>query len=113
IPCCDSAEPATWDQSEAWIQARGTVAGVAALPNGIETDRPIADDATAPNCFGGAFATATATLEDRIKTYGATSPWVKAWVDGQDAVFDACHGTATAMPALDAAAPHWLAADRA
>jgi hypothetical protein len=113
IPCCASPDTDTWDQSQTWTTARMTVTGVAALPDMIQPDRPIADDATAPNCFGPAFANATATLQDRIKAYGAASPWVKAWVDGQDAVFLGCGNAGVAMPALDPAAPAWLKADHA
>ena len=113
IPCCNSADPDTWDQSQTWTTARATVPGVVALTQFIQPDRPIANDATVPNCFGGAFANAAATLQDRIKTYGAASPWVKAWVDGQDAVFNGCSTSGVAMPALDPAAPGWLKADHA
>ncbi len=113
IPCCDSADPQTWDQTQAWVTARAAVPGVAAQAAAIQTDRPVADNATEPNCFAGAFANAAATLKDRIARYGAVSPWVKAWVDGQDAVFEGCSASAAVMPALDARAPAWLRADRA
>ena len=113
IPCCDSADPDTWQGANDWTVLRGTVAGVVALPVAIEPDRPVGNDQTVSNCFEQAFANATATLTDRIKANGVASPWVKAWVDGQDAVFEACHGSAVAMPALDPAAPAWLKADRA
>jgi hypothetical protein len=113
IPCCNSPDQDTWDQSQTWTAARVAVTGVAALPEMIQPDRPIANDATAPNCFGEAFAEAASTLQNRIQSYGAASPWVKAWVDGQDAVFKGCGASGVAMPALDPAAPAWLKADRA
>ncbi len=80
------------------------------------TSRPSATWATAPprpTAIGDAFRTAIATLKDRSAQYGADSPWVKAWVAGQDAVFDGCHNAGVAMPALDPAAPAWLKADHA
>jgi len=112
VPCCGEA-PDTGG-AFTWLQARQTVPGVAQRDNYyIETDRPLPNNASMPNCFGEAFQTATTTLQDRIKSYGADSPWMRAWVAGQDAVFDACHNTAMAMPALDPAAPAWLRADYA
>jgi hypothetical protein len=113
IPCCNSPDQDTWDQSQTWTTARVTVTGVAALTDTIQTDRPIGNDATVSNCFGPAFANAAATLQDRIKTYGAASPWLKAWVAGQDAVFQGCSKTGVLMPPLDSAAPAWLRADYA
>ncbi len=113
VPCCDNPDANTWDQSQTWTTARATVTGASALTDTIQTERRIADDATVLNCFGPAFANAAATLRDRIKTYGAASPWVKAWVDGQDAVFQGCSKSGVPMPALDSAAPAWLRADHA
>jgi hypothetical protein len=112
VPCCGEA-PDTGG-SYTWLQARQTVPGAPKRDNYyIETDRPLPNNASMPNCFGEAFETAVKTLQARVKAYGADSPWVVAWVVGQDAVFDACHNNNVALPALDAAAPAWLKADRA
>jgi hypothetical protein len=115
IPCCDSADPDTWDATDAWLKARGQVAGVVGGGDNtsIVTDLPLPDGSSRPNCFVDAFTNATVTLNARIASYGASSAWVKAWVDGQDAVFTACGGTAATLPPLAAGAPDWLKADRA
>ncbi|HLK24955.1 MAG TPA: hypothetical protein VKT30_09875, partial [Caulobacteraceae bacterium] len=90
------------------------VVGGAPTDTTITTDIPLPDGGERPNCFADAFHTATATLNARIAAYGAASPWVKAWVAGQDVVFQACSsGQPGALPPLDPAAPVWLKADRA
>ncbi len=43
------------------------------------------------NCQYEAFETASATLEERIKIYGADSPKVREWLAAQDVVFSNCH----------------------
>jgi hypothetical protein len=43
------------------------------------------------NCQPDAFTNATATLEERIKLYGADSPKVREWLAAQDVVFSNCH----------------------
>lgn len=115
IPCCDNPDPQIWDATDAWLKARGQVAGVAANTDNtsIVTDLPLPDGSSRPNCFQDAFTSAAATLNARIASYGAASPFVKAWVDAQDAVFTACGGTAATLPPLPAGAPAWLKADRA
>jgi hypothetical protein len=115
VPCCDNADPAIWDATNAWLKARAQVAGVVAVQdtNSIVTDLPLPDGSSRPNCFVDAFQNATTTLNARIAAYGAASPWVKAWVDAQDVVFTACGGTAATMPPLAAGAPDWFRADRA
>jgi hypothetical protein len=113
LPCCDSPDPDVWDATAAWQQAHNTVAGVAQSTGSVTTDIPTGDYSSRPNCRADAFVNATATLKARIASYGATSPWVEAWVANQDVVFAACGGTKVTLPALDPAAPAWLKADRA
>jgi hypothetical protein len=113
VPCCDNPDPQIWDATDAWLKARAQVTGVGTAANSIVTDLPLPNGASRPNCFGPAFTNATATLNARIASYGAASPWVKSWVDGQDVVFAACGGASGALPALDVGAPAWLKADRA
>jgi hypothetical protein len=43
------------------------------------------------NCQAEAFTTAAATLDERIKIYGADSPKVREWLAAQDVVFGNCH----------------------
>ena len=112
VPCCGDGPSGAWDAASAWAQARGQVSGVTA-GSAPDSERPGANYTSIPNCFAAAFNLATQTLGERVKAYGAGSPWVKAWLDGQDAVFSACGGKATPMPALDPGAPAWLKADRA
>jgi len=115
IPCCDNPDPYIWDATDAWLKARAQVAGVVVNTDttSVVTDLPLPDGSSRPNCFQDAFTSAAATLNARIASYGATSPFVKAWVDAQDAVFTACGGTAATLPPLPANAPDWLKADRA
>ncbi|KTF69731.1 hypothetical protein ACNFJ7_09450 [Sphingomonas sp. HT-1] len=107
-PCCGDWQ----DLTGVWLAARRQVPGVDTDIYWIATERPGPDYTTIPTCFADAFTTATATLKARIAAYGASSPWVRAWVDGQDAVFEACSKPHTSLPPLDPAAPAWLRADR-
>lgn len=43
------------------------------------------------NCQAEALTTAAATLEERIKLFGADSPKVREWLAAQDIVFSNCH----------------------
>jgi tetratricopeptide (TPR) repeat protein len=74
-----------------WLKARGQV--TKSPVEEIITSRKIsnaADDYTEfENCPSNAFRNAVKTLNDRIAKYGATSSYVKEWVNGQDKVF--CH----------------------
>jgi hypothetical protein len=113
VPCCDvpweERGPGVWG----WIEARRLVAPPEPDVYHIPTERPGPDYTSFPNCFDEAFERATATLKDRVRRYGARSPWVRAWVGGQDAVFDTCADANAVLPALPAGAPAWLRADRA
>ena len=108
-PCCDAN--GNDDITAAWRAARLAVPGVAKLDY-ITVFRPIHDFLSVQTCFADAFTTAARTLADRIAAHGAADPAVRAWLDGQDAVFAACHGDAD-LPALPADAPPWLVQDRA
>lgn len=98
---------------DGWLEARKLVTGAPEGPPFLSTDRPSGDYATYPNCFREAFDTATATVKDRVKRYGADSPAVQAWLAGQDAVFRACHDEGVEMPPIMPNQPGWLRADRA
>jgi len=110
-PCCAEPPQRSADAVTAWLAARLGVPGTAPLTY-LETDRDIGDLYGVPNCFADAFDTATRTLADRIAEHGKENPAVRAWLDGQDAVFASCHDDA-ALPPLPAGAPDWLKADHA
>jgi hypothetical protein len=55
------------------------------------------------NCSNDSFATAAATLAQRIKQFGKDNPGIKDWVTAQDAVFANCGGEPD-KPVLPAAA---------
>jgi hypothetical protein len=117
MPCCDppwrwSYEPRENVGTDGWLKARKAIPGVAELTF-LSTDRDGPNYTSVVNCFDEAFDTASATLKDRAAKYGAASPEVKAWVDTQDAVFQACHDPEAKLPAAMATPPAWLKADRA
>ncbi|HEX8467221.1 MAG TPA: hypothetical protein VF620_05410 [Allosphingosinicella sp.] len=113
-PCC--GEPASLGPNDGvygWMDARSIVAGVAPSPPYIPTERSGPDYTSVQNCFRDAFDTAAATLRDRAARYGKASPAVRAWLQTQDSVFDACGSEGAVLPPLVADAPAWLKADRA
>ncbi len=109
--CCEQAPERVATAVTAWLAARQQVAGVAQISY-LETDRDVGELYGVPNCFADAFDTAVKTLADRIAAHGKDDPAVRAWLDGQDAVFASCHDDA-ALPELAADAPAWLKADHA
>jgi len=116
-PCCDppwrwTYEPRDDVGTDGWLKTRKLVPGAPELTF-LSTDRDGPSYTSVVNCFDEAFDTASATLKDRAAKYGAGSPEVRAWLAAQDAVFQACHDEAAALPAPMADAPAWLKADRA
>lgn len=115
VPCCSLPGYVYYDDNRPtgardWLNARKLVQGVepkAYAPSG-ETQPYFMWSET---CFDDAFRNAAATLKLRVSTHGASSPWVRAWLDGQDAVFATCRAD-TPLPALPTGAPGWLRADR-
>eukprot|EP01037_Dinobryon_pediforme_P011741 gene11741-11830_t len=114
-PCCDAAPTryGTPTSTSRWLEARKAVAGAPEAKPYLETSRPGPNYTSKPTCFDDAFDTATTTLQDRIKRFGAGAPAVKAWLLTQDAVFDACSLAEAVLPPPLAASPDWLRADRA
>ncbi|HEX8062179.1 MAG TPA: hypothetical protein VF535_03095 [Allosphingosinicella sp.] len=113
-PCC--GEPPSLgphDGVYGWLETRTIVAGVVDSPNYIPTERAGPDYTSVQNCFRDAFDTAAATLRDRVARHSKDSPAVRAWLQTQDAVFDACGSEGAALPPPVADAPSWLKADRA
>jgi hypothetical protein len=64
------------------------------------------------NCTDDAFQTAAVTLADRVKTFGAAHPAVKAWLDAQEIVFANCGGSDAKVAEAEAALPAVIRADR-
>ncbi len=63
------------------------------------------------NCLGGAFDTATKTLEKRTTKFGAGDD-VKEWIRGQDAVFSNCGDKGKSPEKVGSDSPTWLKKDR-
>lgn len=64
------------------------------------------------NCTDDAFTTAAATLAARVKTFGAKSPEVAAWLDAQELVFGNCSDGDAAVPEAPESLPELIRADR-
>lgn len=107
-PCCGDWQ----DPTGVWLEARRQVPGLEADYYWVSTERRGPDYTSIPTCFGDAFTTAAATLKARIAAHGAASPWVRAWVNAQHRVFEACSKEGVTLPPLDPGAPAWLRADR-
>jgi len=117
---------AAWTE---WRQARGNAyaklghplpdASKPAKPPSQQTPQWNADSLQAsPNCFyGDAFRHATKTLARRMAHAAgdnkAAAPFVRHWLQAQEAVFHACDKEPAAMPELPPRAPAWLQADHA
>ncbi len=109
VPCCggfQSVSPAV----TAWLEARKSIPGAPPIDS-VPTERPGPDYTSVPNCLDDAFRNATAVLQDRAGTHGATSPEVGFWLSAQDTVFRACAKPGVMLPVLQDAAPGWLRAD--
>jgi hypothetical protein len=78
---------------KSWIEARKKVPGAIAIEE-VRTyrhrDKPNEYEEFL-NCQPEAFTTATATLDERIKIYGADNPKVREWLTAQDVVFANCY----------------------
>src|ERR1017187_2172674 len=98
----------------AWLVARNAVPGLQPLTNLVAERKVSGGDAwqTYQDCLDDAFATAAATLRQRIAKWGSSSAEVAEWVRGQDLVFQNCsegfHLPADLKPGSNAL----LAADR-
>lgn len=99
---------------KAWIALRKQVTPQEELPD-IYTERktPFEGYDYFPNCAPNAFEVATATLQDRVTSYGADDGNVREWIHGQDQVFQNCSGgTATIPTAMGPESSSWLRKDR-
>jgi len=107
-------EPEDDEALKAWIALRKEVTPQEDLPE-IYTERktPFERYDYFPNCARNAFEVATATLKDRVTSYGADDRNVREWIRGQDQVFQNCSGgTATIPQELGPESSLWLRHDR-
>jgi len=65
-----------------------------------------------PNCTKNAFEVATATLKERVASYGTEDRNVRDWMVAQDAVFQNCSGGAKIPDEIGTQGPPWLRKDR-
>ncbi|HEY2179217.1 MAG TPA: hypothetical protein VGH15_11595, partial [Caulobacteraceae bacterium] len=112
VPCCGEGGMDSYEADQTWLKARAAVPGAPPLSE-LTTGRPGDSYTETPNCFAEAFQLASDTLADRTARYGAASPFVRAWLDAQDAVFAACSKAGIQLPQAPAGAPAWLGFDRA
>jgi hypothetical protein len=95
-----------------WDKARARVRGV--KPESLPATERHVGYMWFLNCTDDAFATATATLRQRVKSFGAESAAVRSWLDAQEIVFGNCDGEHDAYPApAEATLPAVIRADRA
>jgi hypothetical protein len=91
-----------------WQELRKSVTGTDVK---LDTDK-MRDYANYANCMQASIETATATLKERIKSYG-TNENTKDWLAGQDKVFSNCGEKGQMPDAVSDSAPSWLKKDRA
>ncbi len=91
-----------------WQELRKSVTGNDVK---LDTDK-MRDYANYANCMQASIETATATLKDRLKSYGVNED-TKNWLAGQDKVFSNCGEKGQTPDAVSDSAPSWLKKDRA
>src|SRR5439155_20770738 len=110
--CCDAPDIPS-DAVTSWNNLRKRMLG--ATPAKEKTplrQRPEEMRVVDVSCFPNAYRNSAATLRARIAQHGASSPLVREWVIGQDAVLLNCE-TDSPLPDELPNAPTWLKADRA
>jgi hypothetical protein len=97
-----------------WLTARQKVPGLPEPPKiDVYRSREKPNEyETYLNCKKDAFATAAATLNDRIAKYGLENPALKDWIEGQDQVFANCSEGLTIPAAAPSTADTLARADR-
>ena len=93
-----------------WLAARSLVTN---LPDHLDSYKQIDPFQSVHNCLDDAFETATQTLQDRTKRWGAPSPALTNWIEGQDAVFSNCSAGGAAPEGVPPGSPVLLEKDRA
>ena len=97
---------------KAWVAARKELLKENETLPEIYTERKRESYEFFPNCAKNAFEVATATLKDRIASYGAEDTGVRDWIAAQDIVFQTCSGGTNIPNPLGAESPQWLRKDR-
>ena len=90
-----------------WLAQRTAVAGFQPVAM-IYTDRTTMTGGryvSFPNCLDDAFNTASATLAERIASWGKENTKTAEWLQGQDQVFANCEGDAANQPHVPPALP--------
>ncbi|HXI75247.1 MAG TPA: hypothetical protein VNG94_06640, partial [Pyrinomonadaceae bacterium] len=90
--------------SKNWIEARKKVPGATAITEvqAYRNQEKPHEYEEFLNCQQDAFQTATATLDERVKKFGADSSHVRDWLAAQDMVFSNCHeGSRIPEPTTD------------
>lgn len=93
----DAPKPAGPTPLEQWKQARLSVPGAADIE--IAQEASTGDYSTYVNCGDSSFTTAAATLRERARQFGISSPEMQDWLAGQDTVFTNCAHPGAGMPA--------------
>ncbi|HEX6084589.1 MAG TPA: hypothetical protein VF266_08680 [Thermoanaerobaculia bacterium] len=98
---------------EQWERLRTSIRGVA-YQEAPDRTRLIddVDFVWIDNCTGDAFTTAAETLNARVKTFGAQSAAVDAWLDAQELVFSNCDEGDAKVPDAEESLPEIIRADR-
>jgi hypothetical protein len=98
---------------ETWERLRTTVRGVP-YQNYPDSNRLVDEHEYTwiDNCNGDAFTTASETLAARVKTFGAKSAAVDAWLDAQELVFGNCNEGNATVPDAGASLPELIRYDR-
>jgi len=87
-----TSDPACPSDTSSWLKLRNSVPGTPKKDE-IQTERPVKDSDSYQsfcNCQTDAFMSATKTLTELIKKYGASSDTVSQWLLAQDMVFSNC-----------------------
>lgn len=96
-----------------WLEKRRGVVGKEEKVPQIYVERDIGGFDFFPNCTKNAFETAAQTLNDRVASHGSEDRHVKAWVAGQDKVFENCSSGRALPDEPNESMPVWLRKDRA
>src|SRR6185295_2234887 len=103
-----------FDWIKKWNAARAKVPGTAeAKISAFRSREKPHEYETYVNCHEDAFVSAEASLNDRIKRFGADSPNVREWLKAQDVVFSNCREGANMPEAAPADLDKLIRADRA
>src|SRR6185295_6874974 len=103
------------DWPKPWLEVRNAVPGIPELGGVAISRRREAPNTYESyiNCQSDAFETATATLTQRLKKFGADNPVIKDWVIAQDEVFANCSEGSRVPAEAPANADALIKADRA